>query len=497
MRRLAAVLLCTAALALGTAEGRAQEAPEPSRAAEAAPGGTAPAEAAPAGTAPAGSAPAPAQPAGKAAAAEPQSLFELLERVKQGLEVEKAENLRREQEFIRARADQQRLLAEAQAVVAQKEALSQELEQTYNANEKLIGESEALLAERLGELGELFGVVRQVATDTSSQVWDSLVSSQLEPRTDLLDRLGRSKELPTTDDLERLWYELQREMTHQGEVVRYRAPVLTPEGQEEERDVVRAGPFSAVSGGRYLLWEPSMQKLRELTRQPPSRYASTVGPFEEAESGFARLAVDPSRGALLSALLDLPDFRERLDQGGAVGYTCVVLGIIGFLIGTWRWLVVSTTGRRVAAQRKSERADRGNPLGRVLAVYEDNRDVDTETLELRLDEAVMRESGQLQKYLWLVKTVSVVAPLLGLLGTVTGMIQTFQAIVLFGSGDPKVMADGIAEALVTTVEGLVVAIPLTLLYAMASSSVGRIIDVLDEQSAGLIALRSEHLHASG
>jgi biopolymer transport protein ExbB len=286
-------------------------------------------------------------------------------------------------------------------------------------------------------------------------------------------------------------------MTHQGEVVRYRAPVLTPEGQEVERDVVRAGPFSAVAGGRYLLWEPSMQKLRELTRQPPSRYLSTVDSFEQAESGITRLAVDPSRGALLSALLDLPDFRERLDQGGAVGYTCVALGIIGFLVGVWRWVVVAVTGRRVAAQRKSERADQGNPLGRVLAVYENNREVDTETLELRLDEAVMRESGQLQKYLWLVKTVSVVAPLLGLLGTVTGMIQTFQAIVLFGSGDPKVMADGIAEALVTTVEGLVVAIPLTLLYAMASSSVGRIIDVLDEQSAGLIALRSEHLHAAG
>jgi biopolymer transport protein ExbB len=406
----------------------------------------------------------------------------LLGLVKQGLDVEKAENVRREQEFVRARDQQQRLLAEAKATLAQKEALSQQLETTYNENEKRIGENEALLTERLGELGELFGVVRQVATDTSGQVWDSLTSSQLAPRTELLDRLGRSKELPTTEDLERLWYELQREMTHQGEVVRYQAPVLTADGSVEERDVVRAGPFTAVSGGRYLLWAPEVQKLRELTRQPPSRYLSTVADFEEAESGLAKLAVDPSRGALLAALLDLPDFRERIDQGGAVGYTCVVLGIIGFLIGVWRWIVVSIVGRRVQAQRKSDRADPGNPLGRVLLVYENNRGVDPETLELRLDEAVMKESGELQKYLWLVKTVSVVAPLLGLLGTVTGMIQTFQAIVLFGSGDPKVMADGIAEALVTTVEGLVVAIPLTLLYAMASSSAGRVIDVLDEQS---------------
>jgi biopolymer transport protein ExbB len=440
----------------------------------------------------AGAAPAPAQAGGT------KPLFELLDLVKQGLEAENEENRQREEAFRRARADQERLLAEAKALVAQKEALSQELEKTYNEKEGQIGEREALLAERLGELGELFGVVRQVATDTSGQVWDSLVSSQLEPRTELLDRLGRSKELPSTEDLERLWYELQREMTQQGEVVRYRTNVLTADGRQEEREVIRAGPFSAVSGGRYLLWEPSVQKLRELSRQPPSRYVSTVEPFEEAESGMERLAVDPSRGAMLGALLELPSFRERLDQGGAVGYTCVVLGIIGFLIGVWRWVVVSLTGRRVRAQRQNGgRADPGNPLGRVLSVYESNPELDTETLELRLDEAVMKESGELQKYLWLVKTVSVVAPLLGLLGTVTGMIQTFQAIVLFGSGDPKVMADGIAEALVTTVEGLVVAIPLTLLYAMASSSAGRVIDVLDEQSAGLIALRSEQMNAAG
>jgi biopolymer transport protein ExbB len=480
MRRRVSLLFLIPGLVLGAPELRAQDAAEPAPAAQATPPAAAP----------------EARKPGSPAAA-PKSLFELLDVVKKGLDVESEQNRIREQEFARAREEQARLLAEAKDLVAQKEAASQALEKAYNENEARIGEREALLTERLGELGELFGVVRQVATDTSGQVWESLTSSQLEPRTELLDRLGRSKELPSTDDLERLWYELQREMTEQGEVARYRTQVLSEDGNLEEREVVRAGPFTAISGGRYLLWDAQIQKLRELGRQPPSRYLSTVADFQEAESGIAPLSVDPSRGALLAALLELPSFRERLDQGGAVGYTCVALGIIGFLIGVWRWIAVSLTGRRVSAQRRSERADPGNPLGRVLAVYQNNRDIDTETLELRLDEAVMKESGELQRYLWLVKTVSVVAPLLGLLGTVTGMIQTFQAIVLFGSGDPKVMADGIAEALVTTVEGLVVAIPLTLLYAMASSSAGRVIDVLDEQSAGLIALRSEHMHAAG
>jgi len=426
---------------------------------------------------------------------EPKSLFELLDLVKQGLEVETAENLARERRFQQARAEQQRLLAEAKATLAAKEQIGERLEQTYNENEVSIAESEARLTERLGQLGELFGVVRQVATDASGQVWDSLTSSQLGGRKELFERLGRSKELPTTDDLERLWYELQREMTEQGQIVRYPAPVLTTEGQVEEQQVVRAGVFSAASQGKYLLWEPKEEKLRELTRQPPSRYLNTVEPFEEATQGIVRFAVDPSRGSLLAALTDTPNFTERIQQGGYVGYTIIVLGIVALALGLIRWVAVSVASRKVSVQRKSDYVRKDNPLGRVLSVFEDNRDADAETLELKLDEAVLREASSLQRLQWLVKTVSVVAPLLGLLGTVTGMIRTFQAITLFGAGDPKMMAGGISEALVTTMLGLTMAIPLVLLYETLANSTRRVIDVLDEQSAGLIAARSARDHA--
>ncbi len=436
-------------------------------------------------------APAWGQEVASASESAPRSLFELLDLVEQGLEAEKAENVRREQVFIKARDDQQRLLAEAKATLARKEAESQALENTYNEFETRLAESEQRLSERLGELGELFGVVRQVATDTSGQAWDSLTSAQLEPRKDLLDRLGRSKELPSTQDLERLWFELQREMTEQGQVVRFTANVLTTDGQVEERQVVRAGVFSAVSQGRYLLWEPAQEKLRELTRQPPTRYLDTVVPFETATEGFVRFSVDPSRGQLLNALTDTPSPRERVQQGGAVGYVIISLGLFALLLGLVRWAGIWITGRRVARQEKTDAVNRGNPLGRVLAVFEDNKEADAETLELRLDEAVLRESSRLERLLWVVKTVSVVAPLLGLLGTVTGMIQTFQAITLFGAGDPKMMAGGISEALVTTMLGLITAIPLVLLYDTLSNSSRRIMDVLDEQSAGLIASRAE------
>ncbi len=431
----------------------------------------------------------------ESATAEPKTLFDLLEMVKYGLQVEKQEHLRREREFVQAKQDQERLLAESRATLARKEELSQQLENTYNENEGTIGEKEELLTEHLGQLGELFGVVRQVATDTSAQIWDSLTSSQLEPRKDLLDRLGRSKELPSTADLEALWYELTQEMTQQGQVVRYRAPVLTIEGRTEERDVLRAGPFSAVSRGRYLLWEPRQEKLLELNRQPPAKYLATVERFENTESGTAVLAVDPSKGSLLIALTETPDPLERVQQGGYVGYVIIVLGIAALLLGLVRWVAVLITSRKVAAQQKSDYVSTENPLGRVLSVFEENRQADAEALELKLDAVVLRESSKIQRFMWIVKTVSVVAPLLGLLGTVTGMIQTFQAITLFGAGDPKMMAGGISEALVTTMLGLITAIPLVMLYDTLSNSARYVIDVLDEQSAGLIAARAERDHA--
>jgi biopolymer transport protein ExbB len=438
---------------------------------------------------------APSAPAPLPEPPTPASLKELLDMVRQGFQEERAENRLREQEFLRRKEDQERLLAETLATLAREEALSERLELAYNGNEVTIATAETQLAERLGQLGELFGVVRQIATDLGGQVWDSLTSSQIRDRRKLLDRLGRSRELPSTQDMEKLWFELQREMVEQGRIVAYRAPVLTTEGALEERSVIRAGPFTGVSNARYLLWEPAEQKLRELTRQPPSRYLDTVASFEATRDGFAALAVDPSRGSLLAALIDTPSRSERIQQGGAVGYVIIGLGVFAILVGLARWAVVTVTSRKVASQQRRDDADKGNPLGRILSVYERHRDADPETLELRLDEAVLRETARLERFLWLVKTVSVVAPLLGLLGTVTGMIQTFQAITLFGAGDPKMMAGGISEALVTTMLGLSTAIPLVLLHATVSNSAKRVIDVLDEQSAGLMALRAERVGA--
>jgi biopolymer transport protein ExbB len=281
-------------------------------------------------------------------------------------------------------------------------------------------------------------------------------------------------------------------MTEQARIVRFTAPVLVGEEETEPLEVVRAGPFAAMADGEYLAWSKAEQRLRRLERQPPARYVSTVEDFLDAEGpGFRRLAVDPSRGVLLEALTDTPNLWERIQQGGSVGYTAIALGLAALAIGLFRLADLWWTGRRVDEQLRSGRAATDNPLGRLRAVYLANRDLDPESLELKLDDAILRESGGIQRLLWIVQTVSIVAPLLGLLGTVTGMIQTFQAITLFGAGDPKVMAKGISEALVTTTLGLVIAIPLVLLYALLASRSRGLIETLEENNAAMVAERLE------
>ena len=381
----------------------------------------------------------------------------------------------------------------AKVTLKNEEAGARRSESRFQELEEKLAERETLLTERLGSLGELFGVVRQVAGDTHGNFESSLTSSQIGPSAGRsCSSSARARSSRTSMRSSASGTSSSREMTEQGRVVRYTAPVLSAEGGE--RSARSCAPASSPRSptAKYLLWEPDVQKLREL--QPPAPFdlpRARSRPSKRTRKASRRWRSTPSRGSLLSVLIDTKGSFERIPEGGVVGYTIITLGAIAALLALWRIAVVWITGRQVSSQQGRAKADPGNPLGRVLGVYEENRDADPETLELKLDEAVMRESSQLERFIWLVKVVGVVAPLLGLLGTVTGMIRTFQAITLFGAGDPRMMAGGISEALVTTMLGLFTAIPLVLLHAALASGTKRITDVLDEQSAGIIARQSE------
>lgn len=430
------------------------------------------------------------------------SMSELLRQVEQGQVSDNKDNQARESRFAQAKTEQQKLLNEAKREKSAQENRSQALETQFEVNDQQIAELTETLNQRLGSLKELFGVMQQVSGDAQARFANSLTSIQYPDRGQFLEELakkiGSSAKLPSLDEIERLWFELQREMTESGRVARISANVIMGDGQEQQLDVVRVGAFNIITDGKYLKFEPATGNVSELPRQPEqSRFVDSTSDLFNAQSGLVQFGVDPTRGGVLASLINVPNLRERVNQGGIVGYLIISIGLIGLLIALERMVVLGFASRKVTAQLNSDSASQDNALGRVLSVAGDNKTADTETLELKLSEAIFKETPALNRGLLFLKIISVVAPLMGLLGTVTGMIKTFQSITLYGTGDPKLMAGGISQALVTTVLGLCVAIPMVLLHTLVSGRSRRIVQVLQEQSAGIIATHAEKESAAG
>lgn len=420
------------------------------------------------------------------------SLQDLLNQTRNVRAQEEQLNKQREQEFLQDRNKQAQRLAEAKRAQAAEQQRSNTLSAQFDANEKKLTELQSQLDAKAGTLGEMFGVVRQVAGDAASTVHNSLISAQFPDREEFLQNLAQSKALPSIDQLEKLWFEIQREMTETGRVVTFEGTVVTPDGAEKQQPITRIGSFTAVSDGKFLNFLPESKVLAELSKQPASRYVATAKDLEAADSGYVKATIDPTRGSLLAVLVQTPGLVEKAQQGGVVGYVIMGLALIGILMAIFRFFVLSAVGAKISRQKRNiDSPSEDNPLGRVLSVYSKDPNVDTETLELRLDEAVLREIPPLEKGLSALKILAAVGPLLGLLGTVTGMIITFQQIQLFGTGDPKLMAGGISQALTTTVQGLIMAIPMVLLHAFLASRSKALIQVLEEESAGIIAEHAE------
>ena len=424
-----------------------------------------------------------------------KSLDELLEFVKQGQVNEAKENKAREARFLAEKTSQAKALSQAKKTRTEEEQRSTRLEKIFEETKEKITIKRAALNEAKGSLNELFGHINSTAGDMRENFNLSLVSSEYPNRgeffTDLIEKL-KGDALPTISEIERLWFEIQREMIESGRIVQYTATVATPAGDDIEAQVTRVGSFNIVTNdGQYLKYSDDTLYL---PRQPSSAFVGWASDLANADEGYSRFGIDPTGptgGSLLAAFIDTPTLSERWHQGKQVGYVITTVGVFAMLLAAWRFVVLTKVGRQVNAQLQSSTPSTENPLGRVLAVAGDNASTDTETLELKLNEAVLKEIPALENSLTLLKIIAAVAPLLGLLGTVTGMIITFQAITIFGAGDPKTMASGISSALITTVLGLIVAIPTLLAHTVVNGRAKRVIHVLEEQAAGIIARNAE------
>ena len=420
-----------------------------------------------------------------------ESLQELLEQTRNARAKEGELNAAREREFLANRDQQARLVAEAEARRAEVEAKSAELSARYDANEKVIDELDTQVTDRSGNLSELFGVTRQVAGDAASAMQQSLISAEFPDREESLRKLAGAKDLPSIRELEQLWFELLREMTESGRVARMATTVVQPSGGDESAEIVRIGPFVAMSDGRYLAYLPTQRKLSVMSRQPASKLTRAASALQDADEGVIRAAVDPSRGVILALTVDRPNIWERIEKGEAVGYVIIAVGVIGSLCAAYQFGFLLLVRRAVQRQlAQVERPTSDNPLGRVLLAFKGDAariEEQAEVAELRISEAVLREIPRLERFQAFLKLAVAAGPLLGLVGTVIGMIITFQSITESGSSDPKLMATGIGQAMIATVLGLGIAIPLLFVNAALASMSGQIVQVLDEQSTGLLA----------
>jgi biopolymer transport protein ExbB len=422
--------------------------------------------------------------------AEKDNFESLLQEIKTQTNSELNEEKKRKQWFLNEKQRRADLLNQAQAHRDRLAEESEQLKQTIDDNEQQLADLEAEQQRKIGDLGELFGVVRQVSGELRATFEHSMITVHYPQRIQMMEKLSETKVLPEISTLEKMWLSMLEELDESRKISRFDTKVVQEDGMTKVQKVVRIGAYGAVSEGEFLTYSPESNLFEKLLKQPSYRYQKSADNFDDAVAGedFVKVMVDPTRGQLLDMLTQKPDLIDRIRQGGVIGYIILTLGFIGLLIAIFRYVYLTILSVQISKQVE----DLGNPsennaLGRIALAYLSAKDKQHEQKETLIEEAIMKEVPRVEKYNSLIKLLAAVSPLLGLLGTVTGMIITFQAITLFGTSDPKLMAGGISTALVTTVLGLSVAIPLLFAYTFIAAKTKQIIDTIEHQSIGLIA----------
>ncbi len=427
------------------------------------------------------------------------SLADLLEAVENDRVGESEEYRQRQQQFEQNAARQEQILQTTEERIVAEEEEQASLSDQFEQNEIEIADKREILRNRRGDLNELFGTLQGVAGDFLSNFQGSLISAQYPGRSEelelIIERAGSTIEQLNIEEMERFWYFMHQEVTESGRVVTYNGDIALPSGDTANRTITRIGAFNAISDGEYLNYEGSIGHLQVLPRQPDADILASARELQSASSGFTRTGIDPTGGVggqVMANLINFPSAQEQVENNaGPIGFIIIGVGVVGILLGFYRLLMLTLVSVKVRSQLKSDKPTKNNPLGRVLLVAEANPNADTETLELKLGEAILKETPSLESMLTLIKMIATIAPLGGLLGTVTGMITVFQQITVYGAGDPTIMAGGISQALMTTVLGIVVAIPTIFMHTVVKSRSDNIIHILEEQATGMIAQKAE------
>ncbi len=395
----------------------------------------------------------------------------------------------REAEFLQNKNKQAEMLAVAKKELKELEAIGNALNKTYEAQENKLTALNENKEKVMGAFGELYGVVRQMSTDFLAQVEHSPTSAQQPDRLKQLKQLSQSPDLPDYNQLENFWYVFHEEITLQSQTPTFKSSVTSVDGRSAEQEVTRLGAFSLFTGRNFLSYQPTTNSLEEYAKQPGWSFTRTLPKFATAKDGeIANVSFDPSKGTLIETLVQVPTFFERFQHGGLIGYVITVMMLIGFGVTAERIYFYRKQEKLMQDQLKNwDKPDPANPLGSLIETFNKYKHSDPEVIELKLTEVILHVKPDFQRGISTIKTFAGLGPLIGLLGTVTGMIMTFQAITIFGTGDPKLMAGGISHALVATSQGLICAIPLMIAYSYVNGKYTRAMIFLNEQLAGLLS----------
>jgi len=419
------------------------------------------------------------------------SLDDLLQKVKLQQQQNQHQNGARNEDFSKDLQYWQDKLTSAQEQLNQAQRQASEQGLRFDESEKALASLEAELDLSKDNLGELFAVVSQISGEFAAAMQGSLIAAQYPQHAVFVNSLVKRKALPTLHELEQLWFIMQEEMIASGKITTFNAEVLDASGVSSEKSITRVGAFNLISDKQYLLMDPASHLAQPLPRPVASNVQRTLNNWVDENAQVKPFYFDPAKGELLTVLSRTPSWSERIRQGDIIGYLIIAILVFGLLVAAVRFTALAKESLRIKQQLKQTTANPNNALGRIFALYQSNKNQTTQVLELKLEEAILREVPRLERGSSVLKILAAIAPMMGLLGTVTGMIGTFQSITLFGTGDPKLMAGGISMALITTVMGLIAALPLLLIHSLLHSRASSLINIIELQSAGLIAQQAE------
>jgi len=400
----------------------------------------------------------------------------LLDVVKENKSIYVQKDKIRVKSFIDLVDEREEMLAKAKKDLANEKIRNKNLETRFEANEKRLAELEESLQIKIGVLGELFGVTRQFAGELLASTEKAVTFSEFPQRPEILRDIGGTQ-VHNLEQLQNLWISYLDEIVSSGEVKTINANIIDKNGESNEGEIVRYGHFTTSYNNKFVTPIPELNGFELLQRQPERSVLKNLKKHQRSDD-FAITSIDPTRGFLLSLYLDKPSWLDRIAQGKSIGFIIIFIGISGFIFSIYKIYKLREQEKVIVTNNASVIQEMENIVKGVT---------NYESRENTLDEFIINYTGKLEWGANWIKFFAAVAPLLGLLGTVIGMIETFQAITLFGTGDPKQMAGGISQALVTTMLGLIVAAPLLGLYTYISQKVSNLSQVLEEKASYLLA----------